>query len=250
MMKGIYKIKSPSGKVYIGQSHNIDTRFKNYKSGCPAQPKLNSSLLKHGFDNHSFTIIHELPNDIDQLTLDTYEDIYLEQYKLLGVKVLNLRNAGSRGLHSDETKNKMKGRVWSNYSIEKIRKSLIGHAVSEYTRKKISENVKKHLSENPEVKLRMSEAKKGRPSNKKGKKIGRIKPYKIMPSEKELQNLSVNNTLKNIGLVYNVSGGTIKDWLKRLNIPYINKPRYKFTTETAQKALLIRKKLNCIDYQA
>jgi len=30
-MIGIYKITSPSNKVYIGQSINIEKRFKSYK---------------------------------------------------------------------------------------------------------------------------------------------------------------------------------------------------------------------------
>ena len=32
-MIGIYKIVSPSGKVYIGQSTNIERRWKEYKTG-------------------------------------------------------------------------------------------------------------------------------------------------------------------------------------------------------------------------
>ena len=55
---GIYKITSPSGKIYIGQSVNIKDRIKAYKCGhCKEQPFVCNSILKHGWENHKFEII-------------------------------------------------------------------------------------------------------------------------------------------------------------------------------------------------
>lgn len=57
-MIGIYIIKSPKGKVYVGQSSNIHKRYSYYKRlACKGQPKLYASLLKHGFDKHLFVVI-------------------------------------------------------------------------------------------------------------------------------------------------------------------------------------------------
>jgi hypothetical protein len=63
---GIYKITSPSGKVYIGQSINISER-KTYYYGlhCKRQPKLYKSLKKYSFEKHQFDILEEC--DIKQL---------------------------------------------------------------------------------------------------------------------------------------------------------------------------------------
>ena len=42
----IYKITSPSQKVYIGQSRNIQNRVQNYKRlDCKKQPILYKSLI-------------------------------------------------------------------------------------------------------------------------------------------------------------------------------------------------------------
>ncbi len=61
-MIGIYKITSPSGKVYIGQTWNFNTRLRKYKSlHCSKQPKIYNSLRKYGVFSHTFEIIHELP---------------------------------------------------------------------------------------------------------------------------------------------------------------------------------------------
>ena len=50
---GIYKITSPSNKIYIGQAVNILKRWKDYKSiKNRNQPKLDNSLNKYGFENH------------------------------------------------------------------------------------------------------------------------------------------------------------------------------------------------------
>lgn len=48
-MIGIYKITSPSGKIYIGQSVNIERRFLDYKKSLKkSQIKLYNSIKKYG----------------------------------------------------------------------------------------------------------------------------------------------------------------------------------------------------------
>jgi group I intron endonuclease len=65
-MIGIYKITSPSNRVYVGQSVNIQRRFTTYKSRFKnkdktinAQVKLFNSFVKYGIENHDFKIIEE-----------------------------------------------------------------------------------------------------------------------------------------------------------------------------------------------
>lgn len=58
LLCGIYKITSPVGKIYIGQSKNFEQRFSDYRRGrCPQQRKLFNSLYKYGFINHRVEII-------------------------------------------------------------------------------------------------------------------------------------------------------------------------------------------------
>ena len=60
-MVGIYKITNPKGKIYIGQSIDIERRFKEYKriSKRSAGRKIIRSLEKYGVENHIFEIIEE-----------------------------------------------------------------------------------------------------------------------------------------------------------------------------------------------
>lgn len=113
---GIYKITSPSGRVYIGQSWDIGTRRSKYKgNNLKGQIGLTRSFSKYGFDNHSFEIVHELPSDITQEVLDNYEILYCNQYKELGFKMLNMKEPGYGGKHCQETKDRIskinKGRI-------------------------------------------------------------------------------------------------------------------------------------------
>ena len=55
---GIYKITSPTGRVYVGQSKDIKRRFKEYNNlKCKKQPALYNSLVKHRVEKHQFHII-------------------------------------------------------------------------------------------------------------------------------------------------------------------------------------------------
>lgn len=105
-MIGIYKIESPSGKVYIGQSWNIKRRWNDHKATKSYKhKKLNASFLKYGVQNHSFDILHTLPIDISQFILNDYEQIYIDAFRSCNIELLNLKEGGNGyGKHSEETK--------------------------------------------------------------------------------------------------------------------------------------------------
>jgi group I intron endonuclease len=118
-MVGIYKIASPSGKVYIGQSWDVLQRRRYYRHiRCVHQPKLYSSLVKHGWDSHTFEIVQVLPSDITQEVLNKYEIFYWQQHIDCGFEMMNVKEPGSMGKHSRGTIEKLKARVLSPRSLE------------------------------------------------------------------------------------------------------------------------------------
>lgn len=124
---GIYLILSPSNKIYIGQSVDIDKRWKKYANlNCSDQPKLYNSLKKHGPENHTFEIIHHcLAEDLNH-----WERHYQDEYDVLGKKGLNCfltKTDDKSGLFCQETK-------------DKLSKSHIGLKHTEKTKKKMSDN--------------------------------------------------------------------------------------------------------------
>jgi group I intron endonuclease len=103
-MIGIYKIISPTNKIYIGQSTNIEKRFEWYKKiYCKNQTKLYNSLKKYGPENHKFEIIEEC-NEEQLLEKETYWKLF---YKVLEVPSLCCRIDGKSGKLSKETKLKI-----------------------------------------------------------------------------------------------------------------------------------------------
>jgi len=87
-MPHIYKITSPTKKVYIGSSVNVKRRKKRYELlDCKNQIRIYRSLKKYGFDNHKFEIITECTLD-DMLKLESY---YGNLYDVLGKNGLNLK---------------------------------------------------------------------------------------------------------------------------------------------------------------
>lgn len=86
-MIGIYKITSPTKKVYIGQSVNIERRFSTYKRNNPInkQPRLYGSFKKYGIDNHKFEIVCECEMD----ELNDKERYYQDLFSATGKNSLN-----------------------------------------------------------------------------------------------------------------------------------------------------------------
>ena len=104
-MIGIYKIISPVGKIYIGQSLDIYKRWEYYKRlACKKQPKVYNSLVKYGSKNHMFEILEEC----DEILLDEREIYWGNHYSVLKENGLNLALGNRYGKYSEEVKQKMR----------------------------------------------------------------------------------------------------------------------------------------------
>lgn len=105
----IYKITSPVGKVYIGQTgKTFDTRMSNHKSSAADLDKtdgcrhLNSAIRLYGWDNMNKEIIE---SDIPEDLIDERECHYIDLYNAMTPEGYNLTTGGNKNKHlSEETK--------------------------------------------------------------------------------------------------------------------------------------------------
>lgn len=204
-MIGIYKITNPKGKIYIGQSINIESRkrvykyFNSYRNSIG--PILMNSFRKYGFENHVFEIIEEC--SVDQLDeKETYwKQYYLNQVNKNWRKVMfcNLHDTGGGPL-SEKTK-------------QKISKSNTGKP-SFWKGKTRGEEFGKKLSNNLERNKKIGEGNKG----KKKPQIG-IKLQGIPKTEQHKQNISNSSkgkTRNNKPIIqYDLEGNFIREWHSR-----------------------------------
>ena len=67
----IYKITSPSGRIYIGKTINVNSRVTSYRNNNNTdQPLIYRSIKKYGWENHLFEIIHNAPeNELSELEI-------------------------------------------------------------------------------------------------------------------------------------------------------------------------------------
>ena len=193
-MVGIYKITSPSGKIYIGQSWDIKRRFRNYKNlVCKNQKKVYASLQKYGVENHIFEIICELSNTISQEELNIKEIEWWKFYKDKGTELMNIKEPGSNGKLSEDTIEKLRqintGKKLSEEQKQKIKNSLIGKKRSPEIGKKISESLigkTLGISRSPrseETKQKISSKLKGNKLSEEAKK--KIKEFHNRPEQIE-----------------------------------------------------------------
>lgn len=135
---GIYKITNPKGKVYIGQSVDIDRRWGRYnRLSCESQPKLYRSLNKYGVGEHSFEVIEECGIEL----LNTRERFYQDKFK---------SHTRETGLNCVLQPANGKPKVLSEDTIRKFREAQLGKTASKEVRDKMSKSQKlrfKNLSE-------------------------------------------------------------------------------------------------------
>lgn len=106
---GIYTITSPSGRVYIGQSWDMQRRWYCHKQDRRANGlAIRRSFAKHGVNNHAFEVIHRLSADATQDDLNHWERFYIKRAKRDGIRLLNMTDGGSNGRPTDEVRAKLR----------------------------------------------------------------------------------------------------------------------------------------------
>lgn len=182
---GIYFIRNTvSGKLYIGSSVNIHTRWQHHRSalrhGKHTNPKLMNSWNQHGESAFEFGVLEEVD---DRDLLISREDYYI--LSLSPFFNCCLASEGGRYIPSPEAKARMaaalKGRKFTAEHKSRISAGLMGRVVTPPTRAKIgasasqrhhSEVTKSHLADvrrgwvhSEATKVRIRESNRGKHQN-------------------------------------------------------------------------------------
>lgn len=185
---GIYKITSPSGRIYIGQSIDVFRRLSKYSmpSSSSKQPKLFKSIQKYGISLHNKELLEECKFE----DLNIRERYYQELFDCIenGLNCIYTDTSEKPKRCSNETRQKMSknncrywlgrkltqeqkdniaeknrinntGKVLSQQTKDKIRNSLLGNVISEETKLKISKANKGKIV-NKEGRINISNGKK------------------------------------------------------------------------------------------
>ena len=155
-MVGIYKIISPTNKVYIGQSWNIDKRWNTYRLlRCKAQILIYRSLIKYGYNQHKLEVLLELDENITQDYLDHCEQFFMDYYREEGFEMMNLKGAGSNGKYSKQSKEKM-----SNSQKERFKNNPVSEETKEKQKGREGYWKGKNLTEEIKIKMRKTKVNK------------------------------------------------------------------------------------------
>lgn len=226
-MIGIYKITSPSKKVYIGQSIDIKKRWSSYSGlHCKSQHRLYNSFLKYGVDKHNFEIVQICNKE----QLNELEKYYVDLFQTFNSKHgLNLRDGGgSNGAISNDTRIRMSksatGRIVSEHTKNKLSIINTGKKASIDTKIKMS-NTRIGMKRSEETKQKMSNSKRGKifslehnlkisisrknASNETNKKIADANKKIILDTQTGIFYLGI----KEAAFAYGVNSGTLKNKL-------------------------------------
>jgi len=133
----IYKITSPSGKIYVGKTYDINKRLSDYRYKRFNSKKsiIRDSVNKYGWDNHIFEVIEEC----DESLLNEREIFWIKELDTyLTPNGMNLTKGG------DGQRNSWKHdieRVKAAKSRNGVNSPNFGRKLSEETKKIISEKV-------------------------------------------------------------------------------------------------------------
>ena len=244
---GIYKIISPTGKTYIGQSTNINKRWRTYEeywTHLKQQPKLYNSLSKYGWNAHKKEIIEECL--IEQLNEKEvyYKQQFIDCFGWSKALFCNIFDSGGGPLNEDikqkisnsliGNKNRL-GKCHSQETKKIMSEISKGKSKSEKHKQKIKES-KQNISASTRNKI--SKALKGKESPLKGRDRsykGRVSPAKGTKWSKERREKFINSTIgknkkgdsviniitkqiwnskSDCALFYKTSVTTINNWIK------------------------------------
>ena len=200
-MAYIYKITSPSKRVYIGSTVNIKSRKRDYKKNrCKRQRKIYYSILKYGWEKHSFEVIEEVPFEDKFIRERHWQEVY---------------NAVEDGLNCLYVKTDQKPRRMSEESRMLMSKNSGARNKSKEWQAKITASIqgKKHTEES---KLKMRMTKLGKKESKETREKKRQMRLGKKHSPETIEKIRKNNLGKKKPgkkvLQFTLEGELIKEW--------------------------------------
>lgn len=194
---GIYKVTSPNGRVYIGQSIDIQRRFYRYKRLCVStkrQPLLYRSLKKYGPENHLYDIIIDCCPD----ELNEYERYYQDLYNAC---------EASSGMNCRLTSASDRSPFFSEETRQKLREKATGRKHNEESRMKMSESAKRRAPQKRgKYQLKPLEER----TNVKVKSLSQILEFKRLNDD--------GVSTETIGEMFSINGSTVRKHLRKLRI--------------------------------
>lgn len=193
-MIGIYKIINPNGKIYIGQSRDLEKRklqYSKYLKRYCRQLKLVNSINKYGWDSHIFEVVEYCDFDL----LNIKERYWQEFYNSVDV-----------GLNCLYTKTKDKPALFGLETRERMSKSQIGKIRSVLHRNNISKS---------KIGVSIGIGKVLTQKHKKAISNG-FKPKFNSEELKEIIKMYKNKiSLRKIALKFNSNHTTVKKYIKQ-----------------------------------
>lgn len=147
-MIGIYKVINPKGKVYIGQSIDIEKRLYSYKKmiNCSNQHKLVNSFKKYGISSHKFKVVEECSEDLLNLRERYWQDYYDVLNEGLNCRLTTTNTkSGKNSIESNiKRRNSMIGKNTGPRPDVSERNKIVhkGKTISEEHKKAISKKLK------------------------------------------------------------------------------------------------------------
>jgi len=168
----VYKITSPSGRVYIGKSCSFSGRkssYKNITNAVKDQRIIYNSLVKYGYANHIIEVIENVP--------DGESAFAREVYWIKELKSNHNRYPNGIGMNLTDGGDGTPGAKHSKESVDRRVNKTKGKPISDERKKFLSEYNKANpvrgflgKKHSEDTKINMSLARKGKPSKLKGRK--------------------------------------------------------------------------------
>ena len=207
----IYKVTSPNGKIYVGQTINLKHRRSAYRTNnFKKQIKLWRNCQTYNWNPlDTLEIIEECICENDKTVLNEREIYWIKELRAFGPKGLNCTKGGEGhiGLHpSIETRKKM---------------SLagLGRKFSEERNKKLS-NFRKTFKYSKESKEKMSKSKLGKQATEETKEKMSITRTGKIPSVSHKNNVivSIEKRCNKQVVVYGITYNSIKEAVEKTKL--------------------------------
>jgi group I intron endonuclease len=128
----IYRITSPTDRIYIGKTTNFKKRKQSYSRVRKDQTLIHSSIKKYGIENHKFEVIDEFDGDVNYC--DGKEMFWIRSYMSYNKKWSTSEYKYDKGLNcTDGGETGPVGKNGPKYALR-------GRPLSEETKRKLSES--------------------------------------------------------------------------------------------------------------